>query len=169
MPHFPFLGSIGNEMTKWEVLRSHIVENGFFKPSADGKHATLYLRNQTGTPFEARSEGRSIAIKTADVPSFMEYHEPVFMGQGWTPSGWKQTPSNVKPLTEKKTTTTWEFDAETFKESGGFSAFTPTTTSVISTNWPVDPKYIYFKGKAPKPTSNVPDAKQTQDSSERNY
>lgn len=137
--HFPGIWGkdrLGNEMTKWEQMRSAIVSRGFFKPA--GEYSTLYLTSDTGQPFEARSGGKAIAIKNEDVPTFLKE----IAGQtlyGEIPKETSTTtvpdPIQVKPLitTERKVT---------YREWAPGHGAGRITTDVISTNWPVEPKYI---------------------------
>lgn len=126
----------GNEMTKWEQMRSAIVTRGFFKPA--GEYSTLYLTSDTGQAFEARSGGKAIAIKNEEVPTFMEE----IAGQTIYGEIPKEIPGTsvpksleVKPLvtTERKVT---------YREWAPGHGTGRITTDIISTNWPVEPKYL---------------------------
>lgn len=162
--HFPTIfgpSGPGNDTTKMEVLRQLVIDRGFFKPAGD--YATLYMRNDTGTPFEVRDqENKAIAVKLSDVPEFTRYVIDEQTGLRFPfPGGAPE----VKPLIEKTGRKAGLRD----KESGFtgmanlVNPFSPhnianriygsrglgvwnedpsVPSQTISTNWPVEPNYI---------------------------
>ncbi|UOF78083.1 hypothetical protein [Caudoviricetes sp.] len=136
--HFPTLDQIGNEMTKMEVLRQLVIDRGFFKPAGD--YATLYMRNDTGTPFEVRDHNnQAIAIKLSDVPTYAGSFTDSETGLTFP------VPNNpvVRPLVEKRKVVKEEPFAPDLPEYRSYKGYTKVTTSeIISTNWPVEPTYV---------------------------
>jgi len=139
--HFPILRSIGNENTRIEQLRQIMLDRGFFKPSADGKSATFYLRNDTGTPFEVRdSKNRAIQVDINDVPTFVQHFPTRQIAFDKVQLAHDEfVPITVNPIfTTETKEVPFAPDRPEFRAYRGYTKVETTTV----TNWPVEPSYI---------------------------
>ena len=141
--HFPVLAGIGNESTRMEQLREIMLTRGFFKPGADGKTATFYLRNDTGTPFEVRDKNNmAFQININDVPDLTKRISTFI-----NPKGWDVTHmfDPIKPTVTKVGYT--QVDTSKIPGYDGLSDLqkfmvASSGTPIYQTNWPVAPKWL---------------------------
>ena len=168
--HFPSIwgkNGLGTEEEKWNQTKGAIANLGFFKPA--GEYSTLYMRSDTGRPFELRRGGKAIAVRNADVPSFVSMME--FPGEEYAYE--IRTTPKAGDIFEKgeKVVPTTGLSARETGFTGMANLFNPmspgnivnriygnrgigatgesyikqTTPEIISTNWPVEPKYFQDK------------------------
>lgn len=134
--HFPKLHQVGNDSTKLQVLRDQVLSSGFFKPSADGKSATLYVRNGVNSPFEVRdSNDRAFQIILDELPDLTHWREVgTFSGTHVFefPGIDYQTPG----------VTTKEVKRTPRKGLMGFGYGVPDVVTESTTNWPVEPNWM---------------------------
>lgn len=135
-------GGPGNDNTKIEQLRNIIVDRGYFKPSNDNKAATLYIRSDTGSPFEARTkDGRAISVllnEVEDVSEAVTFHSGE-SGEPYT----VMFPPRIKPIFGTRAVERPVLTPEQMKDDRFRSYRKYTTVDTVSyTNWPVEPKFI---------------------------
>lgn len=171
--HFPSIwgpNGLGTEEEKWNQTKSAISSRGFFKPA--GEYSTLYMRSDTGRPFELRRNGKALAVKNTDVPEFVRMVT-------WQDEYGVEYSSQVRDVPEnkdifekgKKTVPTTGLSARDKGFTGMANLFNPksphnlinriygegglgatgksyveeTTPTIISTNWPIEPKYLQLR------------------------
>lgn len=142
--HFPKLRDVGSEDVKYEVLSHYIQTRGFFKPSADGKVATFYMRSDTGSPFEVRDKNNNaIGIDLRQVPELHSYISTFMNPRGIdvTPGPIDYSKPHITLVGYAPVDTSKIPNFDKFSDTQKFIARS-SGAAIYQTNWPVQPKWM---------------------------
>lgn len=169
--HFPTIwgpNGLGTDEEKWNQTQGLIANRGYFKPASGGEYSTLYMRSDSGQDFELRRNGRAIAVKNSEVETVSATVNVIDPETGLSFPFPVSQPTK-KPIFEKgkKTVPTTGLSAERKGFTGMANLMNPyspnnilnavygsegmgigkvyieqTEPTIISTNWPVEPKYM---------------------------
>lgn len=134
--NFPGLRQLGEEprVERMQALRNMITSRGFFQTSPDGQGATLYFHDDSGLQFQVSDKsGNPFTVDFENVPKF-EHPMPQLTHYGDI-GGPGLTGPMIKELPQK----TYQLLQKSGNVRSGFSGG---SGGMITTNWPVDVKFI---------------------------